>query len=152
EEWYLEIHILRGAVLVRCTIYFQPEFQIVNIRYFIGRNEPRPHRRKRITAFSLYPLTTAFKLKSTFTVIVVQAIAGNVLHGIFLFNITSLTSNDDGEFDFPVGFNTIAWDNKIIVRAAERACCLKKYDRLCRKLCTGFFSVIRIIKTYTNNF
>src|SRR5690606_8555969 len=71
-----------GAVLFDLTIEFQPQPQIVDVAYFIPGSEEGTQRRERITAFSFYPLTAMLQLKFPFTVVVMQAIPGDIIHRI----------------------------------------------------------------------
>src|SRR5690606_6099609 len=58
----LEDHVIRISILKKLSIYFQPQFQIIEISNFIFRNEVGSHWRKCVAAFSFYPLTIAFQL------------------------------------------------------------------------------------------
>src|SRR6267154_215666 len=75
---YAENHRLRRPVLVALSIHFQPQTQILRVRHFVSRHQPRPDRTKCIGAFPLHPLPRAFQLKRALRLIVHHAIARDV--------------------------------------------------------------------------
>ena len=74
---------------------------------FIARGHEWPERRERIAALALHPLAAAFELPLAFAVVVVQAVAGDVVHRIGLAHIGRSLADDDGQFHFPIAFARI---------------------------------------------
>src|SRR5579871_1219638 len=75
---HAENHRLRRSVLITLSIHFQPQMQILRIRNFVVRHEPRPNRPKRVGTLSLHPLPRAFQLKRALRQIIHHAVSRHV--------------------------------------------------------------------------
>src|SRR5687768_5935346 len=70
-----EDHVARRAALIRATVNFEPEIQILRIRYLVGRHEPRTDWAERVGALAFDPLPRTFELERALREIVDHAIA-----------------------------------------------------------------------------
>src|SRR5690606_22005911 len=109
-------------------------------------SEEGTQRRKRITAFSFYPLTAMLQLKFPFTVVVMQAIPGDIIHRIRFLDVACALTDNHGKFHFPIGFLAVARNHQIVVRSYQWRCRLKKDHRLRWNGRSGFARVVRIVE------
>src|SRR5690606_19619965 len=124
---------VRGrSILTNFAVEFQPQAKVIYVCDFIPRSEKRTQRCKRITAFPLHPLAAVLELKFAFTVVVVQAVAGHIIHRICFFHVTCALANHNGELQLPIGFLAVARNHKIVVGPNYGRGRLKEDDRLGR--------------------
>src|SRR5690606_18726332 len=109
------------------------------------------NRREGITTFTLIPSSTTFKLEFTFRDIIVQHIACNIIQCISLFDIRSFLSDNNTEFDFPIGLHRIPWDHHLIIRPNQGSRRLHKDDWFCWNLCSSFLRMVFIVQANTYN-
>ena len=101
----IENHGSGRAFLHAFLVDIEPHVEVLDIRNIVRRDKPRPERRKATVAFALGPLSGAFELPCAFGNIIHDSEAGDVLHGIGAGDFFGFSADDDGQFDFPVGFD-----------------------------------------------
>ena len=94
----------------------------------VARNGPRGA--KAVGAFAFVPLAAAFFLPGALAVVVHQSVAGDVSKGVFFIHVAGLFTDDECEFDFPVGVLAVTRDDERIVGAAKGGGGFEKGDRL----------------------
>src|SRR5471030_915280 len=98
------------AILIALTVHFQPEIQLLGIGNLICGHQPWTNRAKGIATLAFIPRTAPLNLPFALGNIVDYTISGHVLHGILLADIASTLSNNDPQFNFPVGLGGLARD------------------------------------------
>src|SRR2546425_1718410 len=111
----------------------------------VSGDQNGPQRRESVTALSLDPLPSTLQLKLSFTVVIVQRISCYVLIRLFLRHMAGPFSDDDRQFDFPIGLLRTFWNNDIVVWTTQGGGCLEKDDRLFRNLQSAFRGVTCVI-------
>ncbi len=84
--------------------------------------------------------------------VVADAIAGHVIHGVDLLDITGLLADDDGQFDFPIGLDGILGNDDIVIGADDGAGGLHEDDRLFGDLGAGLGGMIGIVEADADEF
>ena len=81
-----------------------------------GREE-RADRRERVAALALDPLAAALELERALGVVVVQRVAGDVVHRACFVHVRRRAPDHDGELDLPVELRAAARDRRADRRA-----------------------------------
>ena len=128
----VEDEVRRVGVLARDVVAFEPEVQVVRIFDFVGRGEEGAEGREGVAAFAFDPLAAAFELPFALAVVVVEAVAGDVIHGVGLADIGGFFADDDGEFDFPIALAGVFRDDDGVVGADDGGGRFEEDDGLLR--------------------
>lgn len=147
-----EDHLCGAAVLPFEAIDGEPHFEVVRVLEFVWGREERPERSEGIGAFAFDPLAAAFELPLAFAVVVVERVAGNVIESVGLADVAGSFSDDDGEFDFPIGFDGPSGDDERIVRACERGGGFEEEDGFLGDLCSGLLGVVGVVQPDADDF
>src|SRR5262249_14646281 len=108
------------AVLPPLAVDLGPQRQLAGIGNLVGGNQPRPGRTEGVGALALGPLPAALDLKLALGDIVDDAIAGDMLAGVRLRDVTSEAADNDTELDLVIGLLRVLRDDHVVVRAADR--------------------------------
>ena len=115
EGGHVEDQLIGAAVLAQLAVHSEPHFEGAGIGDFVSGGDERAERRERVATFSLHPLAAAFELKGALGIIVVQGVAGDVLHCVLWRDVGGFLADDYGELHFPVGFFGAARNYEIVV-------------------------------------
>lgn len=109
---------------------------------FIGGGEEGAEGSEGVAAFSLHPLAAHFELEGALGVVVVQAVAGDVVEGVGFTDVEGFLSDDDGELDFPVGFVAVLGDDEVVVWSDDGGGGFEEDDGFGGWVHAGFFGVV----------
>ncbi|CAH0298202.1 hypothetical protein SRABI106_03699 [Rahnella aquatilis] len=152
DFWDLENHGARIAVLPALAVNFQPQIQLVRVRDFIRRHQPRTGRAECVTAFTFVPGAAAFNLEFALRDIVDHAVTGDVRHRIGFADIAPAGADHHTEFHFPVGFDRITRDLHVVIWPDHRAGPFAENHRFFRDLRASFGGVVGVIEADTDKF
>ena len=128
------------------AIHIEPERQVLRVGDFVGGDEPGSERTEGRAALALGPGAAALELIFALREIVADAIAGDELQGFVRAHIRCAVADDDGELDFPIGFQRTARNDHVVVGPDDAGRRLVEHDRLCRDGGAGLSGVIGIIQ------
>src|SRR5690606_29841766 len=147
EVRHAEDHRARRAVLVALAVDLEPEVELVPVRHFVGRDEPRTDRAERIGALTLDPLAAHFQLEGALRHVVHDAVAGDVIERLGLRHVAGRPADDDAELDLPVGLLGAARDDDVVVGPRDGRRRLHEDDRLGRHGHARLGRVVRVVQT-----
>src|SRR5262249_61894307 len=112
--------------------HLQPQMQVLRVRDVVRRHQPWAERAKSLTVLPLIPLTTALELEFPFRDVVEYGVTGYMLERPTLGDVARAASDDDGEFNFPVGLLRAAREHDWVIGTLERMPTLEKQNRFRR--------------------
>src|SRR5450631_20397 len=95
EMRYAEDHGASRSVLIVMAVDFQPHLEILRVRDFVRRHQPRADGTEGVGALALYPLAGTFQLEGSFRKIVDYTVAGHVRHCFSFAHVFRRFADDD---------------------------------------------------------
>ena len=99
---------------------------------------------------ALSPLTAAFELEASLGDIVDNAISGDMPHGRCLIHILGPASDNDAQFNLPIGPDGVARNFDRVVWTVDSRGGFHEYDRLIRNRHAGLGGMIGVVETNAN--
>ncbi len=141
-----EDHVGGRAVLHAGAVQIQPEMQVLRIGDLVGGDQPRSERAEAVAALALVPLRAAFELVFALGDVVGDAVAGDVLERALDGNVPRDRTDDDRQFDFPVGLERARRQQDRVARTADAGGGLHEEDRFARDRHAGFPGVVAVVE------
>ena len=97
NERRTEDHGTRIPILVTMAIHLQPHAEVQGVINFVSGDKPRPYGAECVASFAFVPLGALLELKPAFRDIVADAIAGNMVFGLFFSDVYGVLANSTSQ-------------------------------------------------------
>ena len=128
------------------------EVEGVGVTGFVRGDEDGAEGGEGVGAFALGPLAAEFFLPCAFADIVHDGEAGDVVEGVRFGDVGGFGADDDGEFDFPVGFGGSGVDEDGVEGAGPRGGGLLEEDWFGGDSGSGFEGVGAVVEADADDF
>ena len=152
EEGDWEDEVGGGALLAGVAVDGEGEVEGVGVTGFVGGDEDWAEGSEGVGAFALGPLAAEFFLPCAFADIVHDGEAGDVVEGVGFRDVSGFGADDDGEFDFPVGFGSAGVDEDGVEGAGPRGGSLLEEDGFGGDGGAGFEGVGAVVEADADDF
>ena len=144
-------HVAGVPILSAHAVHICFNTQVLRIRHFIGRQNPRPNRTKCVATFALSELASPLFLEITLRHIIHDCITSDIFQRVFFGHVFRLRPDHNPKLTLPVHRHRTTRHQKRIIRTAQRTCRFHKEHRLTRLLRTGFGDMHMVIKPNTHD-